>query len=63
MGHHSNGFLTELVAYGFAAFLPISVIGLMVGAAWEAHKRKHGRTAKPGSSRETVGARFSVASE
>ena len=51
------------MAYGFAVVLPIAVIGLMVGAAFEAHKRKHGRTAKPGSSHESVGARFSPAAE
>ena len=63
MGHHQHGLLGELVAYGFAVALPIAVVGLMVGAAWEAHKRRHGRTAKPGSSHEAVGARFSAASD
>jgi hypothetical protein len=63
MGHHSHGLLGQLVAYGFSALLLISVIGLMIGAAWEAHKRKHGRSSKPGSSHEAVGARFASAAD
>ena len=63
MGHHQHGLLAELVAYGFAVSLPLAVIALMIGAAWEAHKRKHGRAAKPGSSHDAVGARFAPAAE
>jgi hypothetical protein len=63
MGHHQQGLLAELVAYGFAVSLPLAVIALMIGATWEAHKRKHGRSAKPGSSHEAVTARFAPAAE
>ena len=63
MGHHSHGLFAQTVAYGFALLLPISVLALMIGAAREAHKRKHGRTAKPGSSHEAIGARFAPAAD
>jgi hypothetical protein len=63
MGHHSHGLFAQLVAFGFAAMLPIAVLGLMIGAAWEAHKRKHGRSSKPGSSHEAVSARFASAAD
>jgi hypothetical protein len=63
MGHHSGGLFEQTVACGFAVMLAISVIALMIGATWEAHKRKHGRTAKPGSSHEAVSARFAPAAE
>jgi hypothetical protein len=63
MGHHSHGLLAQTVAYGFSALLAISVVGLMIGASWEAHKRRFGRVAKPGSSHEAVSARFAPAAE
>lgn len=63
MGHHSHGIFQQLAAYGFAVLLPISVIALMIGATLEAHKRRHGRMAKPGSSHEAVSARFARAAE
>jgi hypothetical protein len=63
MGHHQHGLIEQTVAYGFAALLPISILALLVGATWEAHKRRHGRVAKPGSSHEAVTARFAPAAE
>jgi hypothetical protein len=63
MGHHSHSLFAQIVAYGFAALLPIAVFGLMVGAVLEAHKRKHGRSSKPGSSHEAVSARFASAAD
>ncbi len=63
MGHHSHGLFAQTVAYGFAAMLPIAVLGLLIGASWEAHKRRFGRVAKPGSSHEAVSARFAPAAE
>jgi len=63
MGHHVHGYLAQTVAFGFAALLPIGALALIVGAAWEAHRRKYGRSAKPGSSRSIVTARFAPAAE
>jgi hypothetical protein len=63
MGHHSHSLFAQVVAYGFAVLLPISVVALMIGAAREAHKRKHGRSSKPGSSHEAVSARFAPAAD
>jgi hypothetical protein len=64
MGHHHyHDLLRQTVAYGFSALLPISILALLAGARWEAHKRKHGRTSKPGSSHEAVSARFASAAD
>jgi len=63
MGPHSGNLFEQTLAYGFALLLPILVIALLIGAAWETHKRRHGRAAKPGSSHEAVSARFAPAAE
>jgi hypothetical protein len=63
MAHHHDGDIQQTLALCFAAMLPIVTLALIVGASWEAHRRKHGRTPKPGSSHEAVTARFSPATE
>jgi hypothetical protein len=63
MAHHHFTYVEQTVAFGFAALLPIGTLVLIGGAAWEAHRRKHGRTSKPGSAHAAVTARFAPASE
>jgi hypothetical protein len=64
MGHHHlHAYLVQTVAFGFAVLVPFGVFALIGGAAWEAHRRKHGRTSKAGSPRALVSARFAPTAE
>ena len=63
MAHHHDGDIQQTLALCFAAMLPLITLALIVGASWEAHRRKHGRTPKAGSSHEAVGARFARAAD
>jgi hypothetical protein len=63
MGHHHFTYFEQAVAFCFAALLPLSALALLAGALWEGHKRKHGRSSKPGSSHAALTARFAPAAE
>jgi hypothetical protein len=59
MGHHHvHPYLLQIQALFVAASIPIAVLLVVAGARWETHKRRHGRTHRPGSRRSIVAARF-----
>jgi hypothetical protein len=60
MGHHHTE-LQHWLSIGFAAALGLFVLGLMAGAAWESHRRKHGRAPDPHGTAAGVAARFAPA--
>jgi hypothetical protein len=61
MAHHHHTELQQLLAIGFTAVLALAVLGLMAGAAWEAHRRKHGRAFRSPVLEGGVAARFAPA--
>jgi hypothetical protein len=64
MGHHHvHPYLLQIQALFVAASIPAAVLLMVAGATWEAHKRRHGRSHRPGSRRAVVSARFLPAAE
>jgi hypothetical protein len=59
MGHHHvHPYLIQTLAMAAAALVPLGLLALVGGAWWEAHRRKHGHAARPGSRRAEATARF-----
>jgi hypothetical protein len=61
MGHHHvHTYFVQAMAFGFAAFIPLGAFGLLAGEWLERHRRHHGRSARVGSRRALVSARFAT---